>query len=111
MEIKANVKYTAVELLAIAGIKNPESKFGKAKIRIGGLSGINTPNHIIRVGAEAKEVEVICGDDKVMLTVAEVLPEANVTKNAKAALEEKGRQLAESQEQTTEEEPEEEPQG
>jgi len=57
-----NCKYTALELLKGAGIKDAEKKIGKSKITIDGIS-IKDMNHIIRVVLATKESVVIVDKD------------------------------------------------
>jgi len=59
---KANKKYTALEILKIAGVENPEDKFGKFKIRIAGLRGISSPNHLITIQPTTDQVDILVGD-------------------------------------------------
>ena len=86
--MKANVTYTAVELLSIAGFDKPESLFGKGRLSIGGIRGVNEPDRLIKIGAGVTEVEVIVGDEKRMIQVDEVLDEPAVTKLARKRLDE-----------------------
>lgn len=59
--MKSNTKYTALEILKTAGFKNPNSKFGKYRIVIGGLQGIVDPSKVLRIPSETKELEVVVG--------------------------------------------------
>lgn len=57
--MKANKKYTALELVTAAGFEGVE--FGKIRVRIGGIPGIVTPDHSIRVTAGTTEIDVMVG--------------------------------------------------
>lgn len=61
--ITANTKLTALEILTECGVENPADKFGKVRVRIGGIAGINKPDYLINVPPEAKTIEVIVGAD------------------------------------------------
>jgi hypothetical protein len=52
-------KYTADELVKKAGFENVE--FGKDRVRIGGIRGIVTADHKIKINSE--EVEVMVGNE------------------------------------------------
>lgn len=61
--MKANAKYTAIEILTAAGIEAPETKIGKMRVRIAGVTGIVKPEHTIKFQPGTKEVEIIVGQD------------------------------------------------
>lgn len=52
-------KYTAKELTDKAGFK--DVKFGKTRVRIGGIRGIVKPDHLIKINSE--KVEVMVGNE------------------------------------------------
>lgn len=93
--ITPNTKVTALEILKEIGIKNAEDKFGKIRVRIGGLSGINTPDHLVKIQPNTRAIEVIVGTDVYELNLADGNAQDNkniatVTENAKSVLEKKG---------------------
>lgn len=62
-------KYTALEILTEAGFEKPEEIFGKFGIKISGISGIVSPDHIVLISlgseklivsakGESKEIEL-----------------------------------------------------
>lgn len=59
--MKANKKYTALELVTAAGFEDVE--FGKIRVRIGGIRGIVTPDHVIRVTPGTTEIDVMVGNE------------------------------------------------
>jgi len=61
--MKGNCKYTALEILKEAGIKEPEKVFGKMRVVIGGIHGINTPDRVIKISKGTKEISVLVGKD------------------------------------------------
>jgi hypothetical protein len=54
-------KYTAKELTEIAGFEKVE--FGKIRVRIGGLRGIVSSDHLITIQEEG-ELDVLVGKEK-----------------------------------------------
>lgn len=58
--ITPNTKVTAQEVLKECGIT--DDVFGKMRVRIGGIMGINSPTHLINIPAETTELEVIVGN-------------------------------------------------
>jgi hypothetical protein len=85
----ANTKYTALEILTAAGIEKPEEKFGKVRVRIGGIHGIVKPDHIIRIPNGTKEVAVLVGVETATIPLEEGA-EAAVSESAQKAIEAKG---------------------
>ena len=61
--MKTNTKYTALEILKEAGIKSPETKFGKMRVRIAGISGIVKPEHLIKIQAGTKKIDILVGEE------------------------------------------------
>jgi hypothetical protein len=59
--MKANKKYTALELTTAAGFEKVE--FGKIRVRIGGIRGISSADHLIRVTPGTTEIEVMVGNE------------------------------------------------
>jgi hypothetical protein len=60
MAIIANTKYTARYLVEAAGL-DPDV-FGEVAVEIGGIKGIVTADHEIRIAAGTTELEVRVGD-------------------------------------------------
>jgi hypothetical protein len=67
--MKANAKYTAKEILAEAGVENLDEVFGKLRVRIAGLRGIVSPDHVIKIPTGTKSLEVIVGNDAFDVTL------------------------------------------
>lgn len=93
--ITANTKITAKEVLKEVGILDT-SVFGTMRVRIGGIAGINDPDRVINIAPTAKTLEVIVGNDLYELELAKGTKENNadvatVTSEAKAVIEDKGR--------------------
>ena len=65
--MKANTRYTALEILTAAGFEDP-TVFGKMKVIIAGVRGIVTPNHVITIQAGTKEIDVVVGIEVKKLT-------------------------------------------
>lgn len=97
--MKANTKYTALEILTEAGVETPEEKFGKFKVRIAGLRGIVTPDHLVKFGPEVKNVEVIVGVEKYEVEILGEAPEnTEISEGAREALDAKGKKATEKSE-------------
>ena len=93
--ITANTKVTALEVLTELGIKNTDDIFGKMRVRIGGIAGINSGDRVINLPPEVKAVEVIVGDQLYELELAKGTKEDNadvatVSEGAKEIIEAKG---------------------
>lgn len=89
--ITANTKVTAVEILKELGIKNAENVFGKMRVRIGGIAGINAADKVINLPPETKTVEVIVGNELYELELAKGREDiTDVTEGARAALDAEG---------------------
>lgn len=56
------VRYTALEVLTAAGVEKPEEYFGKQRVIIGGIRGIVTPDHLVKVQKGSKKLEILAGD-------------------------------------------------
>lgn len=93
--MKANTKYTALEILTEAGIEKPEEKFGKFRIIIGGILGIVKPDHVIRIQSGVKEIDVVVGIETVTIHVDADSKEATVSEGARIAIDAKGALSAE----------------
>lgn len=94
--ITANTKLTALEVLQECGVENAESIFGTARVRIGGIAGINTPDHLINITPETTNLEVIVAGEVFDLELAKGNKENNadvrvITDAAKVAIENKGK--------------------
>jgi hypothetical protein len=95
--ITPNSKLTALEVLQECGVENAEALFGTTRVRIGGISGINTPDHLINIPASAEMVEVIVGNEIYELTLSKGNKDNNkdirtISPSAQVRLEEKGRE-------------------
>jgi len=94
--MRNNFTATAGEILKSVGDSfqvgeqtySPEEVFGKTRIRIGGVPA-STPNHLIRVPADAATLEVIVGDQTFPQELRSE-PEHKHTAAAHQALEELG---------------------
>jgi hypothetical protein len=84
--MKANTKYTALELLKEAKIKNPESKFGKVRIMIAGIAGIIKPDHLIKIQPNTKSIDILIGNENVSLKIDGSEKSSCVSKLAKEIL-------------------------
>jgi hypothetical protein len=89
--ITANTKITALEILNEVGIKKAEDVFGKMRVRIGGISGINKADHLIVIPANTTNLEVIVGNELYDLELVKGRNDiADVSEGAQAATEAKG---------------------
>lgn len=79
------MKYTALEILELAGIENASQKIGKVRVRIAGIRGINNPDHIINI--QEGETQVVVGDEHKTFTLPK---RAKVSDRVRAALDKKG---------------------
>lgn len=69
MAITANTKYTARELIEAAGL-DPDV-FGEVGIAIGGIRGIVSPDHEIKVSSGTTSLSVRVGDKTATVDVTE----------------------------------------
>ncbi len=90
--MKANGKYTALEILQEAGIENPQDVFGKMRVRIAGIAGIVKPNHLITIQSGVEKIDVIVGAEKVGLEL-EQSEEKTISSEAKMAIEKKAEKI------------------
>ena len=88
--MKANTKYTALEILTEAGIETPEEKIGSMRVRIGGISGIVKPDHLIRIPIGTKEIDIIVGQETVTIPIDSENEEIVISEGAQKAIEAKG---------------------
>lgn len=93
--ITPNTKVTALDVLKECGVKTPADKFGKVRVRIGGIAGINRPDYLITIQPETTSLEVIVGSEIYDLELSKGNDESNkdvfeVTADAKGALEVRG---------------------
>lgn len=84
--MKANTKYTALEILKAVGIKKPEDKFGKMRVRIAGISGIVKADHLIKIQAGTKEIDILVGEESKVLKFDGIEKKFVISKLAKEAL-------------------------
>lgn len=94
--MKANTKYTALEILTAAKVENAAELFGKMRIRIAGIAGIVDLNHLIKIGAGVENIDIILGTDKLQVKIEGAEEEFVVTEEAKNALKAKGVKVAEA---------------
>lgn len=74
------MKYTALELLTLAGVETPEEKIGKFGVSIGGVV-VNKPDHIINL-QDAKDVEIIVAKEVYKATLDDRTEPSEEVKNA-----------------------------
>ena len=91
--MKANGKYTALEILQEAGIENPQDKIGKVRVRIGGISGIVNPDDLITIQPNADKIDIIVGNETKELNFESSADEREVSEKAKLALEAKAEKI------------------
>ncbi|PIY96083.1 MAG: hypothetical protein COY66_05000 [Candidatus Kerfeldbacteria bacterium CG_4_10_14_0_8_um_filter_42_10] len=87
--MKANAKYTAAEILTEAGMD--VAKLGKMAVTIGGIAGIVSPDHLIKLPADAMSIVVIVGEEKATINLAEPSDDSEISEDAKTVLEENGK--------------------
>ena len=90
MALKRRTKYTAVEILKASGIAKAEEQIGKLRVRIAGLAGINTPDHLIKIPEGVTEIDVLVGEELVKVPVELDDAEGTISEGAKVALDKKG---------------------
>jgi hypothetical protein len=84
--MKSNIKYTALEILKEVGIKNPENKIGKMRVRIAGISGIVKPDHLIKIQTGTKEIDILVGEEVKKFKFNGVEKSSSISKLAKEVL-------------------------
>ena len=87
--MKANTKYTALELLTAAKVVKPETLIGKVRVRIGGLP-VNKPDHVINVTPGTTELAVLVGQDDYTIAFDGDEAESAVSAGARASLDAEG---------------------
>jgi len=97
--MKANAKYTALEILQAAGVPEPEGKIGKVRVRIAGIAGIVKPDRLIRFQAGTEGVEVIVGVESYDLVLEGGGEQTEISEAAHAALEVKGKEATRKSEE------------
>lgn len=88
--LKSNTKYTALEILTDAGIKNAEEKFGKVRVVIGGIMGIVKPYHVIGISDGTKTLEITVGINTTNVKVG-ASKNADISIGAREALDNDGK--------------------
>jgi len=88
--MKANTKYTALEILKEAGYKNAEDKFGKFRVVIGGIMGIVKPDHVVGISEGTKNLEITVGIETKIIKVLSS-KNAEVSDGARETLDNDGR--------------------
>jgi hypothetical protein len=91
--MKANAKYTALEILVACGVEKPEEKIGKMRVRIAGISGIVKPDHLIKIQAGTEKIDVVVGVDTFELKLEGDNEESVVSDEAKVVIEGKAKEL------------------
>jgi len=89
--MKANTKYTALEILTEAGVRNPEEKFGKMRVLIGGITGIVNQDHLINVPDGIKKIDIIVGIEKFSVKINKGGKERIISNNAQEILDDQGK--------------------
>jgi hypothetical protein len=112
--MKTNTRITAGEI--ISSVLTPDSQFktieeifGKVRVRIAGISGIVTPEHIINIPTGVKEIDVIIGNESTKITFEGDNEIKQQTDKASEALKAKGTEVTERQSTNVEEAPEVQP--
>jgi len=75
-------KYTAKEILVLAGVESPETTVGQMRVRIGGIS-VRTLDHIINV--KSSSIEITVGNKTATVEVPEREETSDEVKAANAA--------------------------
>lgn len=105
--MKANTKYTALEVLTEAGFENPGDKIGKFRCRIGGISGIVSPDHVVKFQTGLKKVDVILGNEVKTVDLDGDAEHSELSEGTEAAKEGKSEKIAEQNEARAEKKAEE----
>lgn len=90
--MKANGKYTVLEILTEAGVENPEEKVGKVRVRVGGIP-VNDPNKVINFQPGTKSVDLIVGDESFNVKLAKESKERVFSEGAREALDAEGQEV------------------
>jgi len=90
--MKANTKYTAIEILTEAGFEKPEEKIGKFRVIIGGIQGIVTPDHVIRIPAGTKQLDVVIGIEAKVIKIKSDNKDMVISDGARAKLDSEGQE-------------------
>lgn len=61
--MNANAKYTARELLTEAGVQDLDSVFGNVRVRVGGVRGIVSGDHVVSVPAGTESLQIVVGEE------------------------------------------------
>lgn len=100
--MKANTRITAAEI--VSSVLTPDSKFkkledifGKVRVRIAGIAGIVSAEHIVNIPAGVEKIEVIVGDETYELTTEGDNEEKAQTTRATEALAATGAEIAQKQ--------------
>lgn len=88
--MKSNVKVTALEILEAAGVSEAGEVFGKTRVRIGGIAGIVSPDHLVKIQPGVEKIEIIVGVEATTLEL-EPAGDPEISEKAKEALEKRGR--------------------
>jgi hypothetical protein len=96
-----NSKHTALEILLmidtsfeLGDVAVPaEDVFGKYRVQIGGISGISNPNHLIRVQASAKSLDVVVGNTRHEVKLGQAVKQTKISDNARVALDERAEEI------------------
>jgi hypothetical protein len=75
--ITANSRVTALDILEELGVANAADKIKNVRVRIGGVAGINKPEHLIAIQPEVTHLDVLVGTDFYELELAEGNAENN----------------------------------
>lgn len=97
--ITPNTRVTALDILEECGVEKAEEQFGKVRVRIAGLAGINRPDHPIKIPANVTHLEVIVGTKVYELELSQGNEKSNkdvfeVTPRAKAQAEAIGKEVS-----------------
>lgn len=96
--MKANGKYTAIEILTAAGFDKPEESIGKVRVRIGGIPGIVRPDYVVRIPEGTTEIDVMVGQETKKVTFEADHETPAISESAKASLEVEGKAESEKAE-------------
>lgn len=97
--MKSNGKYTALEILTAAKVRDPQDAFGFYRVRIGGIAGITRPEHLIKIHGGMQTLSVVVGNEKYELKLEKESEETVISDAAKEVLEAKGREASKAAEE------------